>query len=188
MLRLPVILLACLSALPASAQHIDQGYREAYAIFGNVSSDIEAVVAEMEKQLPRLEGRWIAVDVVAGGRPEPLTSDAPLQDYERFCSGQGFDLTVTSRLSFQMLQNNPDRPESATLTYRFDYAGFNTFLRSRDTGEYLDRMTIPEDMAVPLGLLRGTISDAIVSVYQPNRDTLVLVNLGGRTEYYGRCP
>ena len=187
MLRLPLALLAGLTALPAAAQYIDQGYREAHAIFGNVGTNYEIAVATIEKLLPALEGRWIQVDIVAGGGAPAPDSDMPLNDYERFCSNTGFDLTVTSRFSFQMLQNSRENPYAPTVTYRFDYSGFNGFIRSRDTGEFLTRLGL-EDESLPASPLSTALSQAIVLLYHPNRDSLVLVNIGGRTEYYGRCP
>jgi hypothetical protein len=187
MVRLPLLTaIAAFAALPAAAQYIDQGYRDAHAIFGNVGSDIEFAIANMEKLIPALQGRWIPVDLLVGGGPSP-DANSPLNDYEQYCGRTGFDLTATSRFSFQMLQNDLANPESPTVTYRFDYSGFNAFIRSRDTGELFTRLGL-EDEELPVSPLVATLSQAIVLLYHPNRDSLVLVNISGRTEYYGRCP
>ncbi len=188
MVRLPLVTaIAAFAALPAAAQYIDQGYRDAHAIFGNVGANNEFAIANMEKLIPALQGRWIPVDILAGGGPSP-DANSPLIDFEQYCGRIGFDLTATSRFSFQMLQNDLANPESPTVAYRFDYTGYNSFIRSRDTDEFLTRLGFADDALVPPAVLGENLSRAIVLLYHPNRDSLVLVNISGRTEYYGRCP
>jgi hypothetical protein len=173
---------------PAAAQDMDQGFRDAHAIFGNVGTDVVAAQLAMEELLPALEGRWLPVDTLAGGGPTAENANSPLNDYERSCSLVGYDLRLTSRLSFEMVRNNPSSPDSPTITYRFDYSGYNGFVRSRDTGEFLTVMGLHDMQPLPPSVLSGLLSQALLVLYHPNRHTMVLVNIGGRTEYYGRCP
>lgn len=185
MRALGLLLLAALPVPPAAAQSIEDGFRQAHAIFGNTSAEWDTAVAGTEALLPRLAGRWIALDVIAGGPPPP-PGQGPR--YEEFCTGIVLDLVVTSRLGFDLVRSRADQNDAPRTVTNFDYAGFSTFVRSRRTGDLLDLFGIPDDQPVMPSTFGGLLPQSTVTLYHPSHDILVLVDGTGRAEYLGRCP
>lgn len=187
MRALSLVLLATLP-VTATAQGLAESYQRAHGIFGNLPIDLFERVEATEALLPDLEGDWALLGTMGNPGPAPGPEDEEEIAYEELCDVIVYELIRTSRLSFDLVQTALFDGRREQQRYRFEYAGFSAFLRSQSTADLLANRGIGEGDRVDPAILMRVARTAVVRIYHPSPDILVMIEPDGRTDYYGRCP
>lgn len=180
-----LVLAALPAATAATAQSLAEGYRAAYAIFGNTAQDRDSSHEAVEALLPQLEGHWISLSAGAETPPDPAR-DAEL--FAERCNRFVLNLVRTGRLGFDLVLTSLADGGAERGRILFDHAGYSTFLRVQRNEDWLATHGIDEDEPLPPYLHRFLAESSVVTLYHPSPDILVMLDAVGMAEYYGRCP
>lgn len=147
---------------------------------GDSGPGLDVSVKALAQVMEGIAGKWVPISALA----PKIGDDAAIS---KACGFLYIEASQTSPFSFLLVRKSTRKPEHM-LEYRFTFIQGYSFQRHVDDTAFikylgLDKPGTPVERQMSvLRFVNGT-----VDVYRPARDFLVVKEMLGQTEIYGRC-